>query len=60
MNMKELIKDKDRCELCGKHFISHEPSEIICSCNENYCHGVLTEKELSELKIVKSVRNYIK
>ena len=53
--MKELIKDKDRCELCGKHFISHEPSEIICSCNENYCHGILTDEELSA-KIGESVR----
>ena len=42
--------DNDRCVLCGKHYISHEVGEIICSCDENYCHGELTQDELDYLK----------
>jgi hypothetical protein len=37
--IKKWEEDRmDICNLCGKHFISHKDNEIICSCNENYCH----------------------
>lgn len=53
---KGAYTKNDRCDLCGKHFISHKPKEIICSCDENYCHGT---NKIEKTKL-KEVIDYIR